>query len=84
MKKIIYIAVLSSFLFIACNNSQTDAHTHEDGTTHTDCDHEHEGNHSDQEVFEVKSDSTHECTHDSTIKEEEHSHTHEDGTVHEH
>jgi hypothetical protein len=82
MKKVIFLAVLSSFMFVACNNAQSDAHTHEDGTTHTDCDNEHDSNHSEQEVFEVEADSTHECSHDSVAEEASHSHTHEDGTVH--
>jgi hypothetical protein len=83
MKNIILVAVLSLFVFVACNNAQSSAHTHDDGTTHTDCDHEQgAGDHPEQEAFEVKADSTHECTHDSVAKECEHEH--EDGSVHEH
>ena len=85
MKNIILIAVLSVFVFLSCNNSQSSSHTHDDGTTHSDCGDDHSnGEKHEQEAFEVEADSTHDCGHESDAQGEEHSHTHEDGTVHEH
>ncbi len=85
MKNIILIATLSIFVFLSCNNSQSASHTQDDGTTHTDCGHDHSnGEKHEQEAFEVEADSTHDCGHDSITKGDEHSHTHTEGTVHEH
>jgi hypothetical protein len=85
MKNIILIAVLSVFVFLSCNNSQSDSHTHDDGTTHSDCSHDQSnGEKHEQEAFEVEADSTHDCGHDSIAESKEHAHTHEDGIVHEH
>jgi len=83
MKNIILIAALSVFVFIACNNTQSRTHTHDDGTTHSDCDRDHsKAAQQEQEVFEVDADSTHDCAHDSVAKECEHEH--KDGSVHKH
>jgi len=83
MKNIILIAALSVFVFIACNNTQSRTHTHDDGTTHSDCDRDPgKAAQQEQEVFEVEADSTHDCVHDSVAKECEHEH--KDGSVHKH
>ena len=87
MKNIILVAVLSVFVFISCNNTQSGTHTHEDGSQHSECDHEHSGGEAhEQEAFEVGADSTHDCTHDTIAKEceDKHEHAHSDGSVHEH
>jgi len=86
MKNIIFISILSVFLFISCNNATSSGHTQDDGTVHTDCDHDQEsGEAAAQEVFEVEPD-TNAHVHDSCAGKEEntHEHTHEDGSVHEH
>lgn len=84
MKNILFVSILSAFLFISCNNVSSNTHTHDDGSEHTDCGHDHgnvEG--AEQEVFEVEPDPNgHD--HDSCASKEEHGHTHEDGSVHEH
>lgn len=75
MKKIILVAALAAFVFASCNNSASSAHTHDDGSDHSDCDHQHaDAQH--QEVFEVEADSTHDCSHDSLGNHEGHSHSH--------
>lgn len=85
MKNIIFIAVLSLFIIASCNNAQTEAHTHDDGSTHSDIGHDHsQDKHQQQEVFEVEADSTHDCGHDSISEGKEHMHTHEDGSGHNH
>ncbi len=85
MKNIILVAVLSLFVFVACNNVQSGSHTHDDGTAHSECDHDHSGdaNH-EQEVFEVEADSTHKCAQDSIEKCCDHKHNHDGGEGHEH
>ena len=73
MKKILFILAVTTILFSSCGsraNENTDSHTHEDGTVHSD----HQ-NSSDtipeQEVFEVQEESDHEHSH-----EEGHEHQH--------
>lgn len=83
MKNIILVAVLSLFVLASCNNIQSGTHTHDDGSNHNDCDHS-ANEHPEQEAFEVEADSTHDCTHDTTAKESDHTHTHEDGSAHKH
>lgn len=85
MKKFLLIATIASFVIVSCNNSQSGTHTHDDGSTHTDCDHDQDSaEHPSQETFEVETDSSYDCKHDSTAKEGEHVHTHEDGSEHTH
>ena len=85
MKKIILVAALLGFILASCNNASSNAYTHEDGSSHSGCAHEQEDSKcQDQEVFEVKTDSTHECAHDSSTVGGVHEHTHGDGDQHSH
>ena len=85
MKNIIFIALLSLFIVASCNNAQSESHTHDDGTTHSDCGQEHsnDSNHQ-QEVFDVEADSTHDCGDDAISEGKEHEHTHQGSTEHNH
>jgi hypothetical protein len=75
MKKVFISAFIgiASLLIISCgNNTESNTHTHEDGSTHTD----HDTTQPMQEEFMV-SDST----HMDSIRQE---HTHKDGEKHSH
>jgi hypothetical protein len=83
MKNIIYVAALFAFALVSCNTASSDTHTHEDGSSHSGCQHEQaDSKCQEQEVFEVKTDSIHDCIHDSTAVE--HEHTHDEGNQHSH
>lgn len=86
MKKIFFISIFATALLFACNSASSDPHTHEDGTAHSDCDHEHEkAAHAEQETFEVKENGSEgDCKHDSINESGEQEHHHHEGDDHEH
>lgn len=87
MKRILFISIFATAFLFACNNAPSGAHTQDDGTAHTDCDHDHEkAAHTEQESFEVKDDSTKACCkHDSLTEAAEHeTHQHDEGDDHGH
>jgi hypothetical protein len=83
MKKIILVAALLGFIIASCNTASSNAGDQKDCESQSECAHEHaDSKCQDQEVFEVKADSTHECSHDSTAVGGVHEHTHGEGHQH--
>lgn len=86
MKKLLVILAIAGFIFTSCANEKkkesTDLHTHEDGTTHRNEEHNHDNTAMpDQESFEVEADTT----ISDTVKEvHAHDHDHENGHEHQH
>jgi len=83
MKKLFFTALVLTFLLGSCgnrSNKNTDTHSHEDGTEHTD-------HQSDtipkQESFEVHDESDH-LKKDSLEKASKDEHKHESGKGHKH
>ena len=74
MKKVLLISSICTALFFvsSCgnNNSQTDTHIHEDGSTHSD----HDTAKPEQQEFNVN----------DTLKKDTSVHTHKDGEKHSH
>ncbi len=77
MKKIILVAALLGFIIASCNTASSNASEQEGCKSESGCAHEHaDSKCQDQEVFEVKADSTYECAHDSTAVGGDHEHQH--------
>ena len=73
MNKLLFISSICTamFLIVSCNNnSKTDTHTHDDGSTHQD----HDTTKPVQQEFNVA----------DTTKKDTTAHTHEDGKPHTH
>ncbi len=87
MKKLFFTVLAMVVLLSSCgsrSNTQTNTHTHDDGSEHAS--HSNESSATpDQESFELKHDSTH--IKKDSVKSEDHSdheHSHENGEAHKH
>jgi gamma-glutamyl phosphate reductase len=83
------VLILFAFLLVSCNKTnekKSEAHTHEDGTAHTDCCGEHEK--PQQESFEAEADSTAVKNNAVHVHDEadghDHDHEHNANTKHKH
>ena len=82
MKTIFIAAATFIFFLTSCGtDSDTNAHTHEDGSIHADHDID---SMPAQETFEIEQDSVQLNTDSLNSKEDEQKHSHKDGKVHKH